>query len=119
MTDRGSRLILALPVAVNHDDFAGFHFTQILRPDVNQRARLGSENVFAAVDSAQTQRADAVGVANSDEFVRRQHDQRIRALQPFHRLPNRFFDAAGMQFRQQLRDHFAVIGGLENAALRL
>ena len=59
-----------------------------LGADEVERARLRGDNPVA-VEASQAQRPEAVGVAERDEPALRERDDRVRAVEPFHRRGDR------------------------------
>ena len=64
---------------IDHDHFAGFDVTHVLRVDQVKRARFRGYDPGVA-EPAERQRSKATAVANGDELRGRQEQHRERAL---------------------------------------
>ena len=75
-------------VLVDQDELAGRHLALVVGADEVERARLGGEH-RVAVDPAQVERPEAVGVAEADELPLGERDDREGSLEPPHRVRDR------------------------------
>ena len=86
------------------------------RADEVERARLRREH-RVAVDPAEVERAEAVRVAEADQLALGERDDRVRALEPAHRVRDSFLERRGV-VRDQRGDDLGVGGRRELDAVR-
>ena len=72
-----------MPSFVGQDKLTRGHLALVLGADEVERARLGGEH-GVAVDSAEAERPEAVGVAETDELPLGESHDRERSLEPSH-----------------------------------
>ena len=95
------------PVVVDPDDLAGAHVAHDVGADEVERARLGGDDPVVA-DPAERERPDPVRVAERDERLVRDRDDRVRALEPrASRAATASGSGAGSR-REQRGDHLGV-----------
>ena len=112
----GNGLIDLSAVGRDDQDLAGHDVALVGRADQIHRAGLGADDVRVA-EAAERQRPEAVRIANRNQPVLRQHDQRKRALHLRDRLDDRVFDAARFRSRVEVQNHFGVAVRLEDRSL--
>ena len=110
----------AAAVFVKHHDLARLHIAHELAARGGDGAALaGNDVVFAQLTDAQ--RAEALRVPRGDELARAHHHQRIRPLQPVHRLLHGLFDAVGGKALagDGVSDDLRIRRGVEDRARKL
>jgi len=67
-------------------------------------------------ETAEAERTKAARIANGEEFVAREHEQRISAFNLIERVAEGAFQIVRGAARYQVHDDFGIAGGLENRA---
>ncbi len=111
---RLDRLHAAQPVVVDEHRFAALDLAHELGADEIERTRLGGDDPVV-MNFAEHERAEAVRVAKRDELALRERDDRVRALEPLHRVRDGVLERR-LVVRDQRGDHLAVRGRLERHA---
>ena len=115
-----NRLRRVQPVLVDHDDFTGPHLA-LERGGIGERARLRGEHpVLATIlidQPADRERADPVGVAESEQLPVGQRHDRVGAFEPRHRTSDRERKRRGV-VGDQRGDRLGVRGGAERNPVR-
>ena len=101
-------------VAIDDDDLARIQFSDVLGPDMIQRAGLGCDYP-AAVELAQTKRANSQWVAGGNHGVFRLDHDRISPFQLAHALEDSVLPIGAGGVGQQLGDDLCVGRGGESA----
>src|SRR5581483_10614838 len=78
-------------LVVDDDHLAGLDLSLETRADEIERARLRGEDPVAVLAAAEAERAEAEPVAEADQLVVREGDDRERALKPRHRPRDSLF----------------------------
>ncbi len=106
-------------VAFDDQHFAGVQRADEFRLHQVEGAGFGRQHRRTG-QAAQGQRAHAVRVAQGDELVVGEDDQRIRALHPLARGHDGFLEGLAVHVvRDEVHEDLAVDGGLEDGPLAL
>ena len=105
---------LRSPLVVDEHRLAALDLAHELRADEIERARLGCDDPVV-VDPAEHERPEAVRVAERDQRALRERDDRVRAVEPPHRVRDGLVERR-LVVRDQRRDHLAVGGRAQRDA---
>ena len=112
----------AQTVAVGDHDLAGAHIAHKLGADGIQTAGFaGKDPALVVGQSADAQRAEAVGVARGDQLGVGHNDQTVRTLDVVHRAADRHLNVGGHQtvLGQQVGNDLGVRGAVEDGTAHL
>ena len=96
---------------VDHDELAGTDVSLVDRADQVEGAGLGRDDPVVA-QPAERERPDPLRIAEGEQLSLRERDDRVGALEPWHRPRDRFGDRRRV-VRDQRRDRLGVGGGAE------
>ena len=88
----------------------------ISAPDEVERAALRGDDPVLSADAAEDERPEAVRVAEGDELPLRERHDRVRAVEPLHRVRDRLGERR-LVVRDQGRDQLAVGGRAQRHAV--
>ncbi len=97
----------------NPNHLARLDLANILRIQQIKRARLARHQPRIA-ELAQIQRPKSARIAHRIQFIRRQHQQRIRTFNLIQRIAQRSRKIPRLRSRQQMHDHFRIAVRLKN-----
>ena len=103
---------------VDHDDFARLNVADKLRAHRVERAALARQHK-AVADPPQTERANAIRIANADELVLGQQHQRVAAAHLLHHGADGLDQPLAAFPRNQVQDDLGIHRRLENRAVVL
>ena len=108
--------------AVDDEHLAGLDVADVLGADEVERDGLARDDVrvlAARGQDAEAERTDAARIADRDDRVRRQEEQRVGALDPRERVDDAVLDRDLLAARDQVDEHLGVGGRREDRALLL
>ena len=103
--------------ALQRDDLAGRHLVDVDAAEGVQRARLRGNGVATVWQATDAHRAEAPRVADGDDAIVGQHDERERALPCGQRALEALLPRTSTRGSEHEREHFGVAGGGEAEAL--